>query len=163
MVVRRGRGQISALLRPICRRRSELGFVTLTVLMLEGLARGVALGRAPGGAALLPASLLVAVMLSVVRSGHPLAGWMAAALPIAIVVHSLLLRAHERVVELPADPGVAVLLEDLVMFRHLSVWWLLAGWSPRSSTGRSGGSRRASSCGRGLCGRCRSALRWAWR
>lgn len=107
-----------------------LGFVTLTVLMLEGLARGWRWGGLRAGAALLPAGLLVAVMLSVVRSGHPLAGWMAAALPIAIVVHGLLLRAHERVVELPADPGVAVLLEDLVMFRHLSVWWLLVWLVP---------------------------------
>jgi uncharacterized membrane protein len=73
-----------------------LGFVTLTVLILEGLARGWRWGGLRAGAALLPAGLLMAVMLSVVRSGHPLAGWMAAALPAAIVVHGLLLRAHER-------------------------------------------------------------------
>ncbi|MDD3329572.1 MAG: DUF2339 domain-containing protein [Zoogloea sp.] len=107
-----------------------LGFVTLTVLILEGLARGWRWAGLRAGASLLPAGLLVAVMLSVVRSGHPLDGWMAAALPAAIVVHGLLLRAHERVAELPAEPAVAVLLEDLVMFRHLSVWWLLVWLLP---------------------------------
>ena len=107
-----------------------LGFVTLTVLILEGLARGWRWGGLRAGAALLPAGLLMAVMLSVVRSGHPLAGWMAAALPAAIVVHGLLLRAHERGAEQPAEPAVAVLLEDLVMFRHLSVWWLLVWLLP---------------------------------
>ena len=107
-----------------------LGFVTLTVLILEGLARGWRWSGLRAGAALLPAGLLVAVMLTVVRSGHPLAGWMAAALPIAIVVHGLLLWAHERVAEPPADPAVAALFGGLMMFRHLGVWWLLVWLLP---------------------------------
>lgn len=35
-----------------------------------------------------------------------------------------------RLAEQPAEPAVAVLLEDLVMFRHLSVWWLLVWLLP---------------------------------
>lgn len=103
-----------------------LGFIALTVLNLEGLARAWRWGELRAGAILLPAGLLVAVMLTVVRSGHPLAGWMAVALPVAIVLHGLLLRAHERVAEPLDGRGVAAgFLENLVTFRHLSVWWLL--------------------------------------
>ena len=102
-----------------------LGFVTLTVLGLEGLARAWCWGELRAGAILLPAGLLVAVLLTVARSAHPLAGWMAVALPAAILVHGVLLRAHERVVEPLDGKHVAGVLEILVTLRHLSVWWLL--------------------------------------
>lgn len=107
-----------------------LGFVMLTVLGVEGLARAWRWGELRAGASLLPAGLLVAVLLTVARSGHPLAGWMAAALPAAVITHGLLLRAHERVGEPLAGPIVAGLLERLVTFRHLSVWWLLVWLVP---------------------------------
>ena len=107
-----------------------LGFVMLTVLGLEGLTRLWRWGELRSGAILLPAGLLVAVMHATVQSGHPLAGWMAVALPAAIAVHGLLLRAHERVAEPLVSIAATGLFENLVMFRHLSVWWLLVWLLP---------------------------------
>jgi uncharacterized membrane protein len=61
---------------------------------------------------LLPA-LWLAAALAAARSGHPFAGLMALALPVALAVHAWLLRRHE----LAGDALAATA-------RHLGAWWL---------------------------------------
>jgi len=89
-------------------------FVAATTLGLEGLA---ALWRWPqlrAAAALLLAGLWAASFATIDRQGHPLAGMMALALPLAFLAHAALLAAHERRGDTP-----------FAMARHLGAWWLL--------------------------------------
>lgn len=89
-------------------------FVAGTTLGLEAL---VTLWRWPqlrAAAALLPAALWLAALLSVDRLGHPLGGLMALAAPVAFVIHLWLLARHESAGEAP-----------LATPRHLGGWWLL--------------------------------------
>jgi uncharacterized membrane protein HdeD (DUF308 family) len=70
-------------------------------------------------AILLLAGMWVAAAMTMDRAGHPLAGYMALALPLAFVLHYVLLAAHERT-------GTA----SLQTVRHLGAWWLLLAVLP---------------------------------
>ena len=90
-----------------------LAFAAVTVLALEGLARRWSwpqLGATP----LLLAALWLATADTIDRSGHPLAGFMALALPAGLALHYVLLRGHERAGAAPFATA-----------RHLGAWWLL--------------------------------------
>ncbi len=89
-------------------------FITATVLLQEGL---ISLWRWPQlrpAAVLLLVGLVVATLAGIGRHGHPLAGFMALVLPLALAVHYVLLARHER----QGETGLAAI-------RHLGAWWLL--------------------------------------
>ncbi|RLJ62673.1 DUF2339 domain-containing protein [Sulfurisoma sediminicola] len=89
-------------------------YVAATVIGLEELARLWSWPQVRTAAILLLAGMWVAAAMTIDRAGHPLAGFMALALPLAFVLHYLLLAAHERT-------GTA----SLQTVRHLGAWWLL--------------------------------------
>jgi uncharacterized membrane protein len=72
---------------------------------------------------LLPAMVLAAFG-GIDRGGHPLAGLLALAVPVAFGAHYVLLRRHEHA--RLADALPAVFLAEV---RHLLAWWLAAGIS----------------------------------
>jgi uncharacterized membrane protein len=89
-------------------------FVAATVLGLEGLASLWAWPQLRRAALLLLPALWLAAALAVERRGHPFAGLMALALPVALALHGWLLARHERT-------GWAF----LAGVHHLGAWWLL--------------------------------------
>lgn len=89
-------------------------FVATTVAGLEGLSRLWSWPQARAGAILLLVGMYVAAMLTMGRGGHPFAGLMVLALPLAVALHYLLLAAHEKSKNAP-----------LVQLRHLGAWWLV--------------------------------------
>lgn len=107
-----------------------LGFVTATVLGIEALARWWRWTTLRAGAILLLGAMWVAVLLTVERSAHPLAGWMMLALPLALGVHWALLRIEETSCDAVPELGVADLPMRLITVRHLGAWWLLAWLVP---------------------------------
>ena len=107
-----------------------LVFVTVTVLGLEGLSRRWRWVTLRSGAILLLAGLLVAVLRTQAQHGHPLAGGMAVALPLALVIQVWLLRAHASKGEPPATGAAADILASLLTARHVVGWWLLVWLVP---------------------------------
>ncbi len=89
-------------------------FVAITVLILEGFAKFWRWPQIRAAAILLLVGMWLAALMAIDRAGHPLAGMMALALPLAFALHYLLLAAHER-------RGAATFQSA----RHIGVWWLL--------------------------------------
>jgi uncharacterized membrane protein len=89
-------------------------FVAVTVLILEGFAKFWHWPQIRAAAILLLIGMWLAVLAAIDRAGHPLAGMMAIVLPLAFVLHYVLLAAHER-------RGAATIL----VARHIGAWWLL--------------------------------------
>jgi hypothetical protein len=89
-------------------------YVAATVLGLEGLAKLWDWPQVRAAAILLLAAMWVAAAMSVDRAGHPLAGYMALVLPLAFLLHYLLLAVHEKI----GAPALQTI-------RHLGAWWLL--------------------------------------
>lgn len=107
-----------------------LAFVTATVLGLEGLVR---LWRWPAlraWAILLLGAMLASALLTFVRSGHPLAAWMALVLPLAFGVHGALLRLEEASCGALPERSADDLPPQLIPMRHLGSWWLLVWLVP---------------------------------
>jgi uncharacterized membrane protein len=94
-------------------------YVAATVLGLEGLARLWSWPQVRNAAILLLAAMWVAAAMTIDRAGHPLAGYMALALPLALLLHYLLLAIHERL----AAPALQTL-------RHLGAFWLVLAMLP---------------------------------
>ncbi|MDP1526950.1 MAG: DUF2339 domain-containing protein [Rhodocyclaceae bacterium] len=89
-------------------------FVTATVVSLDGLSRLWRWPQARASTILLLIGMWAAAILTIDRSGHPLAGLMVLALPVAIALHYLLLATHEKSQDAP-----------MVQLRHLGAWWLI--------------------------------------
>lgn len=98
----------------------SLLFVAATVVLIEAIAQVWRWPQARRAAVLLLPAMWLATLLAVLRDDHPLAGLMLLALPLAYVVHGVLLLRH-----LPAAADTAQ--GDrwlLVGVRHVGGWWL---------------------------------------
>jgi uncharacterized membrane protein len=89
-------------------------FVATTVIAIEGLSRLWDWPQVRATAGLLLVGMWLAFLLTIYRSGHPLAGFMAVALPVTLALHYAVLAAHER-------KGATAYRAA----RHLGAWWLL--------------------------------------
>lgn len=94
-------------------------FSTLTVLGLEGLGGVWRWPLLRHAALLLLPALWLGAGLGIDRGGHPLAGLLLLASPLAALTHYWLLARHERAA---ANGELPVVFGRLA--RHLGVWWL---------------------------------------
>lgn len=103
-----------------------LFFVTVTVLLLEGVAKAWAWPNIRRSAILLPATAWLCAISVVSSSNHPLFGLMLWALPIAVVISYLHLAIHEK----RQETAVA----EICALRHISLWWLILWVIPTELT-----------------------------
>jgi uncharacterized membrane protein len=94
----------------------HLLFVAASVVAVDGLSMLWRWPQLRAASLLLTVAAALAAFLTVGRDGHPFAGFMAFALPLALVVHYVLLAADER----RGSPTFQTV-------RHVGGWWLLLG------------------------------------
>jgi uncharacterized membrane protein len=92
----------------------HLLFVAASVVAVDGLSMLWRWPQLRAASLLLTAAATLAAFVTVGRAGHPFAGFMAFALPLALVIHQVLLAADEK----RGNP-----LFQLA--RHVGGWWLL--------------------------------------
>jgi uncharacterized membrane protein len=109
-----GLGEIDRFAAPALHAPYGLLFVAASVAGLEGVAGLWSWPQLRRAALLLLPALWLAAGLAIDGRGHPFAGLMAVALPVALALHAWLLHRHER-----GDRAFAATL------RHLGAWWLL--------------------------------------
>jgi len=94
----------------------HLLFVAASVVAVDGLSMLWRWPQMRAGSLLLTAAAALAAFVTVGRAGHPFAGFMAFALPLALVLHQVLLAADEK----RGNPFFQPV-------RHVGGWWLLLG------------------------------------
>jgi uncharacterized membrane protein len=92
----------------------QLLFVAASVLAIDGLSMLWRWPQLRAPSLLLTATAVLAAVVTVGRAGHPFAGFMAFALPLALVLHHVLLAADEK--------RGAPFFQTV---RHVGGWWLL--------------------------------------
>jgi uncharacterized membrane protein len=92
----------------------HLLFVAASVVAVDGVSMLWRWPQLRAASLLLTVAAALAAFLTVGRDGHPFAGFMALALPLALVVHHVLLVADERRGSPTFQP-----------VRHVGGWWLL--------------------------------------
>lgn len=92
----------------------QLLFVTASVVAVDALSMLWRWPRLRAANLLLTTAAVLAAVITVTRAGHPFTGFMAFALPLALVVHHVLLAADEK--------RGAPLFQTV---RHVGGWWLL--------------------------------------
>ena len=92
----------------------QLLFVAASVVAIDGLSMLWHWPQLRAASLLLTAAAVLAAIVTIARDGHPFAGFMAFALPLALILHHVLLAADERRGKPFFQP-----------VRHLGGWWLL--------------------------------------
>ncbi|MBL8420352.1 MAG: DUF2339 domain-containing protein [Dechloromonas sp.] len=92
----------------------HLLFVAASVVAVDGLSMLWRWPQLRAASLLLTVAAVLAAFVTVVRAGHPFAGFMAFALPLALVLHQMLLAADEK----RGNPFFQPV-------RHVGGWWLL--------------------------------------
>ncbi|MER2506134.1 MAG: DUF2339 domain-containing protein [Azonexus sp.] len=92
----------------------HLLFVAASVVAVDALSMLWRWPRLRAACLLLTAAAVLAAVITLTRTGHPFAGFMAFALPLALVLHHILLAADEK--------RGAPFFQTV---RHIGGWWLL--------------------------------------
>ncbi len=91
-------------------------FVAASLVAVDGLSMWWRWPQLRAASLLLTVAAVLAALVTIGRAGHPFAGFMAFALPLALALQYVLLAADER----RGDPAFQTA-------RHVGGWWLLAG------------------------------------
>jgi uncharacterized membrane protein len=92
----------------------QLLFVAASVVAVDALSMRWRWPRMRAASLLLTVTSILSAVVTIARAGHPFAGFMAFALPLALVIHHVLLAADEK--------RGAPLFQTV---RHVGGWWLL--------------------------------------
>ncbi len=91
-------------------------FVAASLVAVDGISMWWRWPQLQAASLLLTVAAVLAALVTIGRTGHPFAGFMAFALPLALALQYVLLAADER----RGDPAFQVT-------RHVGGWWLLVG------------------------------------